>query len=764
MINRIYFFFLSAILLCLFTGAVIYGQEKGDYDLSPFYDAAPAYQGVAADTTPSSSFPYPTVFNWHYSDMSSPWVSGGTVGAMFFDGKYILNTWGFASNPNKWYRYDGGLSGPTTFVDSNAYQGSIRDLATDGVFLYGSPISTTIHRMDANGISQGTITSGGGVVRAIAYSPDEDAFFVSDFSNNIGVINATTGALIRTLTGTSALTGKYGMGYSNIAGEGPVLWVWGQGTTASPYNNLWKVNPQTGVVIANYQFGPLPVSGTSLLGTAGGANVVQIGGRHILLLNYQNYALAGYDITEQIGPGPATNPNPAHNAGNVGINANLSWTNPSGAASIEVFFGTAPGSLNSVYSGPPVSTWDPGTLAYFTQYYWRVNATDASGTSIGDIWSFRTEFAPGVGTLSANPGPANNGVSANAAILFNLIADPMYDVEIFQMTTASNAVANANFNVEIFTREGTALGGPVGSGPGSSSIGWTSLGTAPVTQGAVGSGISLPFAIPSILVNAGDTVGVAVRFTGAGPRYFGTGSPPYGNYSNAHLTLITGDVRSIPFGTTGSWFASRELVGEVYYSATIIPVELVSFTASIIDSDVQLNWITATETNNMGFEIQRTSHNPSINNKEKPDDWQMISFVAGNGTTTELQNYFYTDKNPAKGEYKYRLKQIDFDGSFSYSGEVEVSIGLPDNFSLSQNYPNPFNPATKIKYAISSNQNVVLKVFDILGNEIATLVNEAKEPGEYEIDFDGSSLSSGIYFYNLSAGSFNQVRKMALIK
>ena len=178
-------------------------------------------------------------------------------------------------------------------------------------------------------------------------------------------------------------------------------------------------------------------------------------------------------------------------------------------------------------------------------------------------------------TLNANPGPANNGGLTGWGIFFDLSSPPGAPVIIEQMTTASTAAANATYTVEVFTRVGTALGGPVTTGPGSSPAGWTSLGTATATQGPVANGVSLPINIPNIPLIPGQITGVAVVFTGAGPRYFGTGSPPYGTYADANLTLVTGDARSAPFTPTGSWFASRELVGSMIYS--LFPVELMGF-------------------------------------------------------------------------------------------------------------------------------------------------------------------------------------------
>src|SRR5690349_17683225 len=131
-------------------------------------------------------------------------------------------------------------------------------------------------------------------------------------------------------------------------------------------------------------------------------------------------------------------------------------------------------------------------------------------------------------TLNANPGPANNGGSANWAMFFDVTATSG-NLTITHMTTASTAAANAAFNVEVFTRVGTALGGPVASGPGSSPAGWTSLGIVGATQGAVASQVSLPIDNPDIALTQGQLTGVAVRFTVAGPRYFGTGAPPLGN-------------------------------------------------------------------------------------------------------------------------------------------------------------------------------------------------------------------------------------------
>jgi hypothetical protein len=167
-------------------------------------------------------------------------------------------------------------------------------------------------------------------------------------------------------------------------------------------------------------------------------------------------------------------------------------------------------------------------------------------------------------TLNANPGPSNNGGSPGWAIFFDVIAGTR-NVSLTQMSTGNTGTAAANFTVEVFTRSGTGLGGPVGSGPGSSSAGWTSLGTVPVIQGPTANGVSEIFTIPTILISAGDTVGIAVKFSGFGPRYTGTGSGPVNVYSDTNITLRTGDGRSAPFTPTGSFFSSRALTGVLRY-------------------------------------------------------------------------------------------------------------------------------------------------------------------------------------------------------
>lgn len=189
--------------------------------------------------------------------------------------------------------------------------------------------------------------------------------------------------------------------------------------------------------------------------------------------------------------------------------------------------------------------------------------------------------------------------------------------------------------------------------------------------------------------------------------------------------------------------------------ALVVPVELTSFTAETVNGNVLLNWSTATETNNSGFEVQRKS---GIN------DFSAIGFVPGFGTTSERKSYSFTDDDLSAASYTYRLKQIDFDGSFSYSEEVNADVTNPIQFELAQNYPNPFNPSTTISFTIPQSSLVTLKVFNALGQEMKTLISQTLEAGQHNITFEASDLNSGIYFYKLEAGALVEVRKMTLIK
>jgi len=221
-----------------------------------------------------------------------------------------------------------------------------------------------------------------------------------------------------------------------------------------------------------------------------------------------------------------------------------------------------------------------------------------------------------------------------------------------------------------------------------------------------------------------------------------------GNPGSYALRLDANDF----FGAT----ANDEMYFDDYrFADTPVPVELTSFTAIANNGAVELNWTTATETNNQMFEIQRQSSG---------SEFTTVGFVSGHGTTTETQQYNYVDRTVATGTYSYRLKQVDFDGSFEYSDVVEVDVQTPLTFALDQNYPNPFNPSTSIQYSIPETGNVRLAVFNLIGEEVAVLVNGTVQAGHYEVSFNASSLPSGVYLYKLQSANSVEVKKMMLLK
>jgi WD40 repeat protein len=243
-------------------------------------------------------------------------------------------------------------------------------------------------------------------------------------------------------------------------------------------------------------------------------------------------------------------------------------------------------------------------------------------------------------------------------------------------------------------------------------------------------------------------------------------------YIDLQGSPTNGGIRSIAFSTIGNnYFAygvSSHNNSRLRLVATdldlvedhVIPVELASFNADVNDNKVTLNWITSSELNNSGFEIEK-----QVGSQQSPvGKWERIGFVEGKGTTSETNHYSFEDRNLSSGIYKYRLKQLDFDGTYEYSGIVEVEVIIPAAFSLSQNYPNPFNPSTTIEFQIPSDGFVSLKIYNSIGQDVTTLLNKHQSAGSYSITFSADKLPSGLYFYTLRSGEFSSTKKMLLLK
>jgi hypothetical protein len=219
------------------------------------------------------------------------------------------------------------------------------------------------------------------------------------------------------------------------------------------------------------------------------------------------------------------------------------------------------------------------------------------------------------------------------------------------------------------------------------------------------------------------------------------------------------DMESVNDGVHLAWAATFNGEQDVYYSfitdTSMIPVELLSFTAASNGKEVILNWSTATELNNQLFEVQRSFEG---------SDFASVGFVNGKGTTTERQDYTYKDKILTDGKYSYRLKQIDYLGRYEYSDIIEIELRVFNSYLLEQNYPNPFNPVTTIGYGIREKSNVKIPVLNSIGEEVAMLVNEEKESGYHTVEFNATNLPSGVYFYQLIAGEYTAIKKMILLK
>jgi|WetSurMetagenome_2_1015567.scaffolds.fasta_scaffold16269_3 hypothetical protein len=438
---------------------------------------------------------------------------------------------------------------------------------------------------------------------------------------------------------------------------------------------------------------------------------------------------------------PPTNPNPPNGALNVPLNpGNATWTNGAGATSIEVYFGVFP-ALSLVYSGPPITSYAiPGPLNYYTEYGWRVVGFNDTCNVSGPTWKFKTMQNPNVIFQDEFPdfsqwtavGPlglgnwitsASNTAGGLAAPELAMTWSPSFNGESRIRSIVINAPNSTplTFTFNWF-------------------FDWYANPSGTITFSATYDGGATRTTLWSIADPTGNVgpVQEIVNFT----------SPASGS-SNLQLELtFTGN----SFNNDNIYWDDMLLVGE-------IPVELTSFAAVTDNRNVTLNWSTATELNNSGFQVERSSGS----------EYQSVGFIAGHGTTTEIQNYSFVDQNVVAGNYSYRLKQIDFNGNFEYSNVVEVEVLGVKEFTLGQNYPNPFNPSTTINFSLAVDSKVSLKIFDVLGQEVATLVNGQLAAGSQKVSFDASSLNSGVYFYRIDANGndgqkFSSTRKMILTK
>ena len=431
-----------------------------------------------------------------------------------------------------------------------------------------------------------------------------------------------------------------------------------------------------------------------------------------------------------------SNPNPAHGQTSVSINlSELTWSNGAGALTNELYFGTDPVSLTLVQSGTLATSWTitGGPLTYGTHYYWQVVEIGDTCNTDGSVWSFETEQSPNLVTAFYDP---FNDLTCWTEI------GPL-GIGNWSLSSTNNAGGSAPTELELYWSP--------------SFVGLTQLLSCPINSSTLFENIVTFKQYLSFFAAPGPVIGLAVTYDG------GTTSTPLWEITT------TGDIpaeeKMLTFTpSAGTYQLIFYLNGDIYNInwwdiddvsvEYIVPVELASFTANASEGLVELSWITATETNNQGFEVQRSSG----------IEYETIAFVDGHGTTSETHVYSFVEKDIAVGNYHYRLKQVDFDGSFNYSKVIEVDVQAPASFTLEQNYPNPFNPSTKIKFAIPVETEVRLNVYNTLGQQVAEIFNGRLKEGYHEVEFNAGSLTSGIYFYRLEADKFVDVKKMIVIK
>lgn len=381
--------------------------------------------------------------------------------------------------------------------------------------------------------------------------------------------------------------------------------------------------------------------------------------------------------------------------------------------------------------------------------------------NLGSI--LRGDAGTGGVLINVQNGGTINGLSGStfSLSLATLTIDGIVDFGLSSTATRSLGTATIGSTGKLRFRDGTY---PTGS---------VTLNAGSTVEYYGGSAITLgtsPTSYSNLLISntAGVSLGTGLTISNLFSILSGS-SVDLGSYNHTAEYLQLAGVDQTP-GTHGSTASSATYKNATYFGTTAtgiltvngaLPVELASFTAIVGKNGVLLKWVTKTETNNLGWDVERASFSTS-----PIQGWEKIGFVNGAGNSNSPKEYSFTHKPGQSGKYFYRLKQIDNDGSVTYSNEVEVNVQTPQAFLLDQNYPNPFNPSTTIGYQLASNSFVTLKVYDLIGNEIATLVNEQQEAGYYSIPFSTSEkqLANGIYIYKIQAGDFTQTKKMMLIK
>ena len=695
--NKLHFYFIP-LLLILF---MVSGFSDKEIQPSLKDTEFKIQNNSGSDTIPPANFPYPVVYNWYYQNI--PGSNFETVGATYFQDKYVLNRW----DNSTLYRYNknGPGGGPGSLSDSNnSYAGQIRDMtvAPDGSgqsFLWGGRASTVLYKMDANGNNIKQFSHTGAAYRAIAWDPNRKGFWSCNFSDNI-VCRDTNGVVLATLPNT--LTGKYGMGFDSTSSvDSAFLWVWSQGGTGLP-NTLQKIHILSNSVAADYTF--QLANGTD--GIAGGAEVFIKDNQLILSLNFQEFAIVGYKLKD-IGPPPPV--------------CNLIWF-PQTSGTVNLLYSVSAVSEQICWAGGAAGTVRKTTNGGAT---W-ADGNSTPGTIAGDIYNIYA-WSANDALCTTSPAASNIYKTTNGGTTWT------------QVFTLPGGFINA---IEMVSpTEGYAEGDPVGGV-------WTILKTTDAGSSWT--------QMPSAPAQVGGEAGWNNSFTARGSNiWFGTNSTRVYRSTDLGLTWSSGattgtlNTYSLHFNNPNAGMAGGNAMvlsndGGANYSS--IPSPGVSGNINSIEGHGPNWWATRS-----GADIYRSSNNGI--------SWNTAYTQAV--TTFNDMDFIEVSGCPygwAVGSSGAIAKMNFPVGISNTGGEVPV------DYILGQNYPNPFNPETNIKFTIPKSGIVTLKIYDVSGKEVSTLVNEVKNAGNYIAGFNAGDLPSGAYFYRLESEGFSAAKKMMLIK
>jgi len=585
---------------------------------------------------------------------------------------------------------------------------------------------------------------GGDLPNGITYNPANSIYYIIS-AESLYSFNVTT--RVATLIGNM---GVYNSAFVDLCfNEAGACYAYDVQTDAA-----YILNPMTGAAtllgplgyIANYGQGmsydmetsTIYLSAYNIGTTTGQLRTMDQGtGATTLITDWGNQQIAPFALNTQFGSpcsmGVPSNPNPPNGATNIPITGNTAtWINGSGTTNNEVWFGSV-GSVAKVYDGPATTSFGLPTLSYDTKYLWWVVCKNATCKTQGLPWTFTTQLDP------------------NLVIAFN---EPFNNLNCW---TPIGPLGQANWSIYQSNNAGGSPPSELMLFYDPSFNGLAQILSCPINSSTLYENTVTWRQYAEYYQGTGPLIGLAVTYDGGATS------------TSLWEVQITGDIlaedRTVSFTPASSTYQLIYYLNGNIFSINlwdiddvqvdyVVPVELASFTANASEGLVELSWLTSTETNNRGFEVQRS----------KSGDFETIAFVEGHGTTTETQSYSYFDRSVNAGGYSYRLKQIDFDGTFKYSNIVEVDVPMLREFALDQNYPNPFNPSTTIKFSLAEATDVSLSIYNTLGQKVTELVNGKLDAGRYSYQWNASNVPTGMYIYELRTDKFVSVKKMILLK